>query len=307
MENLTRTAAVTSGAGTMDNAVLHYTLCIISIFVCIFGCVKNMYIIWLLRYRMAKTPFRTYIVNLAVADLGTVAFLAMALVVHSSHFPSFVILYAVSHTMCMASLCFLVTVSVDRCMLVLFPCWYRYRQANCLSSKLSFLIWTLAGLLCSMEVSFYMVYGVPLNHTFGAVFIMNFWILPSLLAICTAVLLIGLGCRYREHPPGIQTFVVILMLVFFLVLGSPCIVMNSLEAYRDSLLAFEFSHVFFSANSSIKPIFYALLGKQWQCHLAEPRIIELQRVFQDEGNATDGRVPMGVNLTAEETYSAQAA
>ncbi|KAL8181611.1 UNVERIFIED_CONTAM: hypothetical protein K2H54_013250 [Gekko kuhli] len=296
---------VTSVTMTVDGLTFYYAFLVISIFTCLFGCVGNMYIIWLLRFRMEKTTFRTYIVNLAMADLGTVIFLPVALILHSFHRLSYVLPHAVFFAMCTASLCFLVAVSVNRCVSVLCPRWYRCCQPKCLLTRLAFSIWTLVGLFCSMEVSFYVVYSVSLSHTFGVMFTMNFWILPSLLAVCTAVLLIGLRYRYRGHPPGSPTNVVISMLLFFLVFGGPCVVINSLEIQRVSLSAFEYTHLFFAINSSIKPIFYSLEGSQWMCHSTEPLIIALQRVFQDKGNATAGRDLMGLNLTAKETRGAQ--
>ncbi|XP_060099051.1 mas-related G-protein coupled receptor member X1-like [Heteronotia binoei] len=278
----------------------------IAVLTCVFGCAGNGCIIWLLGFCIKKTAFSMYVLHLTMADLGTVTFLAVSLILiagDSFNRPSSVFLLNLFLATWMAGLCFLITISTERCASVLFPHWYQRRRPKCLSTRLSFVVWMLSGMFYGMEVSFYLVYGVPLEAVTLITSFVNFWILPSLVAICAFVLLIGLCCRHGKHPLGSLNMLIILMLVFFLVLGGPCVVVYSL---CPSCLWFALSDLFFAMNSSIRPIFYYFLGKQWKCRSTEPLNLELQRIFQDEGNATEGGEPMRVNL-AEETCSVQTA
>ncbi|XP_060099050.1 mas-related G-protein coupled receptor member H-like [Heteronotia binoei] len=291
----------------MDREVFCYSFLTAVILTCVFGCVGNGRIIWLLGFHIKKNTFSTYILHLAVADLGTVAFLTLSLIVYFFQKPSFFVLYTFFLGTCMASLGFLTVISMERCASVLFPRWYQHHRPKRLSTRLSFLIWALAGMFCGLEVFAYVAYGVWENRIVAVIIVVDFWVLPSLVTICTFVLLVGLCCQYENHPPGNLNTVIILMLLFFLIFGGPWIVMNSLNLFHGPLLVLAFFHLFFSVNSSIKLIFYYLVGRQRKCHTTEPLLIKLQRVFQDEGNATEGRELMRMNLTPEEICSIQTA
>ncbi|XP_063155775.1 mas-related G-protein coupled receptor member X2-like [Candoia aspera] len=271
----------------------------IAIFICIFGVVGNGLVTWLLSIHSTSNSFTTYILHLAVADLGTLVFLMVHLIlllVNRYHgllfydFSSAIQLRNLFHCTYTAGLCFLTALSAERCLSLLFPVWYQCHRSRRLSSMLSFLIWTLSAMFYGMQISFYMVYHqilIPLH----IMFIVNFYFLPSLLGALLLVLLAKICCNSQPLSPGNLNLVLLLSLLCVLLLRGPWTVASSFDDDRQFRKLFVFSQLIFSVNSSAKPVFYYFVGKGMKWSSREPLKIVLQRAFWEETPSRD-------NLTA---------
>ncbi|XP_048364528.1 LOW QUALITY PROTEIN: proto-oncogene Mas-like, partial [Sphaerodactylus townsendi] len=113
---------------------------------CLLGIVGNGTVVWILSFRMKRTPFTTYILNLAIADIGVLIlqyiylFLLknITLLVMCSHYC--ITLYNTDQLL-------LTAISVDRCVAVLYPVWHRCHRRPHLSRTVCVFIWVLSFLL----------------------------------------------------------------------------------------------------------------------------------------------------------------
>ncbi|XP_025027813.1 mas-related G-protein coupled receptor member H-like [Python bivittatus] len=239
----------------------------IAIFICIFGVVGNGLVMWWLSIHITSNSFTTYILNLAVTDLGTLVFLTVYLIlslVNHFHgilfymFSSAIQLRNLIHFTYTASLCFLTVLSAETCLSLLFPVCYQRHSRD-------------GSLPCYLFV--------------------NFYVLPSLLGSFILVLLAKICCNSQQQSPGTLNLVLLLSLLCILVLRGPWTVAFSLQGYRHLRTLLVFSQLIHSVNSSTKPVFYYLVGKRLKWSSREPLKMVLQRAFW-EGT------PSGDELTA---------
>ncbi|XP_010186704.1 PREDICTED: mas-related G-protein coupled receptor member H-like [Mesitornis unicolor] len=117
----------------------------IGISVC--GLVGNGIVLWFLGFHTRQNPFTVYILNLAVAEFSLLlSFLLLILAIFSStaicsymnnFYSSYIHFVVVVEFLCdffdLSSLGLLTAVSVERCISVLFPIWYRCHRPKHLS------------------------------------------------------------------------------------------------------------------------------------------------------------------------------
>ncbi|XP_061463935.1 mas-related G-protein coupled receptor member D-like [Rhineura floridana] len=277
----------------------------VAILICMFGLVGNGYVFWLLGFTIKRNPFTTYILNLAAADFSVAMFLSLRLILvladsfgglsYQAHILQIQLKYfcRFSYT---ASLCFRTIISMERCLSAFFPSWHQLRRPKCLSSRLAFLVWTLSAMFYGMLISFHLHYNMTLFPVSRILFIVNIWGLPPILALFTLVLLAKICWNSRQRrPPGRLTSAIVLFLLFFLVCRGPWIIAFSYCICSDQFFYtfLAISHLLHSVDSSIKPMFYYLVGKQDQCSSTEPLKAILWRVFQDEDYSTQEDELMG--------------
>ncbi|XP_044308797.1 mas-related G-protein coupled receptor member X4-like [Varanus komodoensis] len=272
-------------------ALLELVIFSIAILICMLGWVGNGHASWLLGFRIKGNAFTTYFLNMAVADFGSLVFLSFFLILCVTDF-SYTFFYHISALVVVlqelylftftASLCFLTVISVERCLAVLFPTWYSCRRPTCLSSRISFLIWTLCTMFYGMQISFFLVYYMELKIVTQIMFIVNYWALPPLLCLSTLVLLAKICCSSQRQPVGSLNTVILLLLLFVLLFRGPWVIAYSIYSIGYSNLFFILSHLVYSICCSIKPIFYHFVGRKCRYSPTEPLEAVFQRVFQDE-------------------------
>ncbi|XP_074903232.1 mas-related G-protein coupled receptor member H-like [Buteo buteo] len=270
------------------------------------GLVGNGIVMWFLGFHMKHNPFTVYILNLAVADFSLLllffllllALLSLAAVCsYLYNFISFYIDFVfvvefLCHFFDLSSLGLLTAISVERCLSVLFPIWYRCRRPEHMSGVVSGVLWALAGFfVSSMYLSFN--YAESYEMVFAGVAIAVAMILSSMMLISNLCLFIKLRCGLQRRHPGKLCVAVLLNVIFFFALGIPF----SVEVFLNlpsshELLPEHTSFLLALLNCSINPVIYFLVGSCRQCRFQGSVKVAFRRVFEEKAvNKKESHVP----------------
>ncbi|XP_062836058.1 mas-related G-protein coupled receptor member H isoform X2 [Anolis carolinensis] len=268
---------------------------IITVIFCILGLPGNGMVIWLLGFRIKRNNSTTYVMNLAIADFGVLIFLlSMASsVIHSCDgYPvtksSFQIIRQLVFFTYSSSQFLLATISIDRCVAVLVPLWYRYHRPPRLSIIVSILIWLVSFLLA--------VIHLVLLETQSLVFFyhlfVNVLLCTPIMVICTFILVIQICYKPKQHLRRKLATAILFTLLFFVLFTFPFNMIYSFEeahenkCYKITTMTF-ICCAFASLNSSINPLIYFLVG--WGRMMGKVKIsmkAALERVFRDEQDSS---------------------
>ncbi|XP_066479331.1 mas-related G-protein coupled receptor member H-like [Tiliqua scincoides] len=256
----------------LERNIVNSFICV----VCICGVVGNGTVIWLLGFRMKRNPFTTYILNLAVADFGILISLnLMALV--------FQFAYSTSQFL-------LTAISVDRCVSLLFPFWYRCHRPLHLSSTICAILWIFCLLLYGLNwiLPVREERALPLFY----VFLVTAVVCLPLITISTLILFLRVCFKSQQRQRGKILLVILLTLFFFLILAFPlnaiCLVTyHTVELTYHDLVIYryllqEYGSLCASLNSFVNPLIYFLVGRRKKGLCSENVKLILQRIFKDE-------------------------
>nr|XP_019570503.1 PREDICTED: mas-related G-protein coupled receptor member X2-like [Rhinolophus sinicus] len=275
------------------------------------GLAGNAVVLWLLGFRMRRTAFSVYILNLAGADfLFLCCHITFSLYMLMKYFPSVPIslprfFFTVFIFAYITSLSFLSAISTERCLSVLWPIWYRCHRPRHTSAVTCALLWALSLLLSILEGKYC---GFLFSH-FYEVWCQLFNLITAGWLILLCVLLSGsslalvsrLLCGSQRVQPTRLYVTVLLTVLVFLLCGLPWGTYSFLIFWikRDSN---EFSHlvtlavlVLSCVNSCANPIIYFFVGsfrQRWKKGRKNLKLV-LQRALQDtpEGDEHGGRPP----------------
>ncbi|XP_009816712.2 mas-related G-protein coupled receptor member D-like [Gavia stellata] len=266
------------------------------------GIAGNGIVMWFLGFHMKQNPFTVYILNLAVADFSLLLLFFLLLLAiltltaicsYLYNFISFYIDFVfvvefLGHSFDLSSLGLLTAISVERCISVLFPIWYRCHRPKHLSGVVSGVLWALSGLfVSSMYLSFN--FAERYETEFAGVAIAICIILSSMMLISNLSLFIKLQCGSQRRHPGRLYVALLLNVIFFFGFGIPFSVEvflnlpSSHELFPDNtcfLLAL--------LNSSINPVIYFLVGSCRQRRLRGSVKAALRRVFEEKVRSEEG-------------------
>ncbi|XP_015273018.1 PREDICTED: mas-related G-protein coupled receptor member A1-like [Gekko japonicus] len=260
----------------------------------VFGTLGNGVVIWFLGFCIERNPFSTYILNLAIADLGVLlsvpvnTFSLWFTSIPSSDEISLVSQY-LALLMYSASQFLLTAISIDRCVAVFFPLWHRCKRPPHLSTVVCALIWVLSFLLTSIS---YVLIFLNLNETttIGDSYqlIANAVLCLPVMTIATVSLFIRVFLKAGQHRRGRLLTIVLLTLLFFLLFAFPYNVMKVLSDhnYVPEYTTFV-TGVLACLNSSVNPVIYFLVGRRWKSRRRESVKMILQKVFKEEKGYTD--------------------
>ncbi|XP_053101953.1 mas-related G-protein coupled receptor member H-like [Hemicordylus capensis] len=253
--------------------------------VCIFGLVGNGTVIWLLGFRIKRNPFTTYILNLSVADFGLLISLPWMSLVPMFFTYDFIIIYNIFFTVFYSIGQLLLTaISVDRCVSVLFPIWYRCHRPPRLSTFVCAFIWVLSSVFNGIPT----ILNLSGNMRFLSIYfqlLINASLCLPLITISTLILFIRVCFKSRQHRRARILMVVLLTLLFYLFFAFP---LNAvfLITYHSPLDIFRYlwecMFLTTSLNSSVNPFIYFFIGKKKRSHSRESVKVILQRVFKEE-------------------------
>ncbi|XP_053101947.1 proto-oncogene Mas-like [Hemicordylus capensis] len=268
--------------------------------ICLLGLVGNGMVIWLLGFRIKRNPFTTYILNLAIADFGVLLFVGSFAVWYAvdlsrRFWGGYVLLTEVFFFLHCSSAFLLVAISIDRCMAVLFPLWYRCHKPPRLSAFVCALIWILSFLIFVLRLIVLMavndgMFSLKILGTVAA------FLCTPLMVISTLTLFIKVCCKPQQHRRGKLVTVILFTLLFFLIFAFPvnAIYIITFFNYGNFLLT-ALGFICALLNSSINPLIYFLVGRRQK--QGRPRVsmeFALQRVFKDEEGCVEEQ-----NATAE--------
>ncbi|XP_043939979.1 prostaglandin D2 receptor 2 [Protopterus annectens] len=237
-----------SAANSSDSAIDYLSVCIHGI-ASFFGVLENGLIIWIVGFRMRKSVITTWILNLAVSDFMTTLslpfftyFMATGQTwklgtffcrVHSSIF--FLNMFVSSFLLC--------AISIDRCVLIVYPVWSQNNRNEQQASRICAGLWVLAiintlpyflfrdtiprydgRIMCYYN---FMLYSSPGNKSFElcgmrqysmaiSKFIIAFVMPVFIIAVCYTAVTKKIRTRNRKTPGRFFKLVVAIIITFVL-------------------------------------------------------------------------------------------
>ncbi|XP_006893456.1 PREDICTED: mas-related G-protein coupled receptor member D [Elephantulus edwardii] len=273
--------------------------------VCVCGMLGNGAVVWLLGFRGQRNPFCVYILNLAAADflflLCMASMISVDAIVEDDNKKPLEVVRRVKYFAYTAGLGLLTVISVQRCLSVLFPIWYKVRRPRHLSTWVCILLWVLA-LLLNILVSFFCSRFKAYNQhqcstmdTVLGIFIVGF--LTPVMTLSSLVLLVQIQRRpkqWRRRPARLAVVILASVLVFLvcsLPLGIYWFILywSHVDPQLKTLLA-GLSRFFSSLGSSSNPFIYFLVGRGRRSH-HESLGVMLRRALQEEQDGESKEMP----------------
>uniref|UniRef100_A0A8C0FV59 G-protein coupled receptors family 1 profile domain-containing protein n=1 Tax=Bubo bubo TaxID=30461 RepID=A0A8C0FV59_BUBBB len=268
--------------------------------ICMCGLVGNVVVVWFLGFQMKKSPFTVYVLNLAIADFSLLLFLLVKLTLHfiSAVYCIFSIQYRLTNYILMdlflfwyfASMYLLTAMSLERCLSVLFPIWYRIHRPQHLSAVVCALLWALSIAVIAAVTSLCLSQEhqhcqIALISMYG----LNFLIFAPPMVISSTIVFIKAQCGSQQHQPKRLYIVIFLSVLFFLLFALPLSIWNFLQQFGHSVVSSQVVFLLACINSSTNPFIYFLVGSCWRhCSLVSPQVA-FRRVFEEpEDNTTSG-------------------
>ncbi|XP_075403381.1 mas-related G-protein coupled receptor member D-like [Tenrec ecaudatus] len=255
-----------------DYVVIHGVV----LLTCGCGTVGNVWVIWLLAFRVRRNPFCVYVLNLAAADLlilvCQISMVGPEIIFLVKDTEAAEMLRKVKYSAYMMSMSLLVAISLQRCLGVLFPMWYRLHRPQHTSSGVCALLWglnilvhILASFLCNQFRDSAQPWCSTLK-TIGSVLILG--ILTPLMILSSLVLFVHIwrsSRRWQRRPPRVLVVILTSVLVF-LVFSVPCVTHWLTERITVNRwvknLHVSILHLSMSLSSSANPIIYILVGRK---------------------------------------------
>uniref|UniRef100_A0A672V5B3 G-protein coupled receptors family 1 profile domain-containing protein n=1 Tax=Strigops habroptila TaxID=2489341 RepID=A0A672V5B3_STRHB len=259
--------------------------------ICVFGMVGNGIVLWFLGFQMKRNPFTVYILNLAVADFSLLLLcydLDTFIRLHMNY------LYAVD---LLSHFFVLSTISMERCVSVVFPIWYRCHRPKHLSGIVSGVLWASVGaFILSCYLCF--LFGQRYYTAFAGVFIVYSVILSLMMLISNAAMVIRLRCGSQRRHLGKLYVAVVLNVIFFFAFGIPFIVITFLRlSFSDNGVVWKVTLVLGLLNSSVNPVIYFLVGSCQQHRFRGSIKVALRRVFEGKGRSEEeSPAPEGIRM-----------
>lgn len=275
------------------------TICLVTVLICLVGLVGNGITIYLFCFRIRLNQSTVYILNLAVADfifvfgccMVSLYFLCLYNRVHTSGqsdtifsvFGEFLNSFGFN-----SSLFLLAILSIERCLSVSFPMWYKCRRPEHLSAILCGIIWSVSILITVLERFLIPEYRSTIYIIISVVFL-----LVTLAMIgATAFLLIEIQKTSMRHRPMKLYIVVVTAVITFLISLVPATIVRLLfffafiPAGKIKILSYIMISLCSAINSTVNPYIYIIVGR-WKKSV--PTAQALESVFREEdGRSTEG-------------------
>ncbi|XP_063782365.1 proto-oncogene Mas-like [Pseudophryne corroboree] len=288
---------------TTDRSI-YVTYSVVSCFavvLCLLGLVGNAFVIWVLSFNIKRNKYTVYILNLAVADFIYLLFSAVVMFLMADQMinlrfqtratlQALEVMYDFGYS---AGMFFLTAISVERCLSVLFPIWYKCYRPKHLSAYSCGGIWLLGALLslldnfvCPAEA----FEGMTIECTGVQVFslVLTFvFVIPLMLVTSFILIYIVKTTSKKSRPPKIYVAIIVTVLVF-LISVTPIRLLWFLLYFKSftskiSALALFFTSTYCTLfNSSANPFIYFFVGRQRKKRFGGSINGALSRVFKDD-------------------------
>ncbi|XP_033370833.1 mas-related G-protein coupled receptor member H-like [Parus major] len=254
------------------------------------GLAGNGVVMWFVGFHIKQSPFTVYILNLAVADFSLLllflllilAFLALAAFC-TSLFPF------IHHYRHLVSLGLLAALSVERCISVLCPIWYRCHRPRHLSGIISGALWALAGLFVSSLYVTY-TYTEDSETVLAGVALAISTVFSLMMLVSNLFLFLKLRCDSRRRQPGKLFVAILLNIVLFFAFGIPfCMEVFLNLPDSGDLFPENTSLLLALLNCTLNPVIYVLVGSCRRRRFQRSVRVALRRVFEEKGRSDEGR------------------
>lgn len=301
--NVTSFAAESTNASTSRNAsveeppenipVMHWVIMSISSV----GFVENGIVLWFLCFRMRRNPFTVYITHLSVADISLL-FCIFILTVHydldyelssAYYYYTTVTLSATFLFGYNTGLYLLTAISVERCLSVLYPIWYRCHRPKHQSALVCTLLWALSCLVTTMEYVM-CIHSEEQGHSQSdcwvattIIAILSFMVFTPLMVVSSTILVVKIRkSTWTSHSSKLYIVITVTIIVF-LIFAMPMRVLYLLY-YEHWWLenTHHISLLFSIINSSANPCIYFFVGSSRKKRFKESLKVVLTRAFKDE-------------------------
>ncbi|XP_077788833.1 proto-oncogene Mas-like [Podarcis muralis] len=276
----------------------------------IFGIIGNGTVIRFLGFCMKRNPFTTFILHLAVADLGTLiclftfsiiylleSFLSLTPYVHLIVLLGSILFFFMYNT----GQYLLTAISMDRCVSVVFPLWHRCHRPPYFSTLVCATIWIISFLLIAIHL-IVAIFSIPWYYILFH-FLLNAILCLPLMTVSTLVLFIKVYFGSQQRKKGKAVTAILLALFVFLFLAFPltCIsligIFPPVIDYKMQFVAISVGLLCSCLNSSINPLIYFLIGRNKRARSRESMKVILQRLFKEEENCREEReVPVQTQM-----------
>ncbi|XP_008630922.1 PREDICTED: mas-related G-protein coupled receptor member H [Corvus brachyrhynchos] len=266
------------------------------------GLAGNGVVVWFLGFHTKQSPFTVYILNLAVADFSLLllflllilAFLTLAAFCTSlfpfiHHYRHFVfVLGFPCHLFDMSSLGLLAALSVERCISVLCPIWYRCHRPQHLSGVVSGALWALASVfVSSLYVTF--TYTEDSETILAGVALTISVVFSLMMLVSNLFLFLKLRCGSRRRHPGKLFVAILLNVLLFFTFGIPfCVEVFLNLPDSGDLFPEDPSFLLALLNCSLNPVIYVLVGSCWRRRFQRSVKVALRRVFEEKTGSDEG-------------------
>ncbi|XP_078525023.1 mas-related G-protein coupled receptor member H-like [Lissotriton helveticus] len=266
------------------------------LFICLLGLVGNGITLWYLTVCISRTHFTTYILNLSIADFMFLLFFSFMIILlyllplHGFiviSFPFYIITFITAFGY-QSSLYLLTAISVERCLSILYPIWYRCHRPSYQTTIVCIVLWAFSSMLAATETYFGFTNGISKEFAiFEAV--LYFLILTPVILLSNLVLLNKI-CKKSQRRHGVRPSILILITVLtFLSLSVVICLITFLVVFDLLTMPPAYGMVCcycFCINSSINPILYFLVGSLRRRGSKTTIKRALQKAFQDESQLT---------------------
>ncbi|XP_068255717.1 mas-related G-protein coupled receptor member H-like [Nyctibius grandis] len=268
----------------------------VTLLFCLCGLLGNGAVLWLLGFRIRRNPITVYVLNLAVADFTFLLFIvtssllymmeniSCSTVVSLNYLRSLFLLSLFSYNM---GLYLLTAISIERCVSILFPLWYRCHRPQHLSSVVCALLWALSIAVMAAVTSLCLLHEYEhCRLALISMYVLNFLIFAPPMVISNVILFIKVLCGSKRRQPKRLYIVIFLTVLFFLIFGVPLSVWKFLQQFNYTVMPSQVVFLLACINSSINPFIYFLVGScRRRCSLVSFQVA-FQRVFEETGVTT---------------------
>ncbi|XP_054056070.1 mas-related G-protein coupled receptor member H-like [Rissa tridactyla] len=268
----------------------------LTLLICLCGLVGNGVVLWLLGFRIRRNPITVYILNLAVADFTFLLFMVTSSLLYLIDNAScstvgvlkymrwLFLLSLFSYNM---GLYLLTAISIERCVSILCPLWYRCRRPQHLSVVVCALLWALSIAVLAAVTSLCLLYDHEhCRMALISMYVLNFLIFAPSMVISSTILVIKVLCGSKQRQPKRLYIVIFLTILFFLLFALPLSIWNFLQQFSYTSMPSQVVFLLASINSSINPFIYFLVGScRRHCSLVSLQVA-FQRVFEETAVTT---------------------
>ncbi|XP_051005657.1 mas-related G-protein coupled receptor member B2-like [Acomys russatus] len=289
---------------------------LLSLIISLVGMVINGIVLRILGFQIQRNAFSIYILNLAVADFLYLCFQFFFCLLNiicdtdntnmnSISYQMDLFLYVLPKFPYFSGLSILSVISIERCLSVMWPIWYRCQRPRHTSAVTCVFLWALSLLLCLLEGKACGLLFSSLNERWCKTFrfITGTWSIVLIVVLCgfNLTLLVKIFCGSKRIPVTRLYVTIAFTVLFFLIFCLPFViywfVLQLVENMSILFNGFFYDALFLSCvNSCANPIIYFLVGSirhrrfQWKSLK-----LLLQRAMQDTPEEEDDgeRSPSG--------------
>ncbi|NP_001002285.1 MAS-related G protein-coupled receptor, member X2-like [Rattus norvegicus] len=300
--------------------IMSCTMIFLSLIIAIVVLVGNAIVIWLLGFQMCRNAFSIYILNLAGADflfigfqIGYCFYIIFDIYTIPIKLPLFFIVMLNFAYLCGLSI--LSAVSIERCLCVMRPFWYRCQLPRHTSAVICTMLWVLSLVLSlseGKECGF--LPGTNISDWCKTIdLIITSWliVLFVVLLVSSLALVITIFCGLYRIPVTRLYVVIVFTVLFFLLFGLPYGIYLFLLVWAETFYyvfpcGFLPVTIFLSCiNTCANPIIYFLVGSVRHHRFQRKSLKLLLQQARQDTPETEEYVEMGSLGRSREVNSLQ--